>query len=342
MIIYYNKLENQLKDKSIQKHVVSSQDNFLENKVVRFLNKKAINQGFAAKETIYIDKDTNLEELHYIFENQSLFEERKVIIIRLLCSLEKKIKDFLQSILQSNVLNDKFIIIILPELKSNEIKSKWLNSASNDMTLIRIFKPNEKDIYNELYTYQKECGLNLDSKFLKYICDKNSNNLFSAAQIIEKLSLIDEIDININDQNLNKLFSSDSQYSSFLLFDYCIKADYVNILNSINFLKSNKISISVIIWVFIRKFHEYTRHINKIEQGASIDEIVKNIWPYEQKEITRMALSKFSIKMIEMYISMFIRLDMQSKNLVKGDTWLSLKDLCIAISKNKLSILKLN
>ena len=89
MIIYYNKLENQLKDKSIQKHVVSSQDNFLENKVVRFLNKKAINQGFAAKETIYIDKDTNLEELHYIFENQSLFEERKVIIIRLLCSLEK-------------------------------------------------------------------------------------------------------------------------------------------------------------------------------------------------------------------------------------------------------------
>jgi DNA polymerase III delta subunit len=210
------------------------------------------------------------------------------------------------------------------------------------MTLIRIFKPNEKDIYNELYTYQKECGLNLDSKFLKYICDKNSNNLFSAAQIIEKLSLIDEIDININDQNLNKLFSSDSQYSSFLLFDYCIKADYVNILNSINFLKSNKISVSVIIWVFIRKFHEYTRHINKIEQGASIDEIVKNIWPYEQKEITRMALSKFSIKMIEMYISMFIRLDMQSKNLVKGDTWLSLKDLCIAISKNKLSILKLN
>jgi hypothetical protein len=55
-----------------------------------------------------------------------------------------------------------------------------------------------------------------------------------------------------------------------------------------------------------------------------------------------MDLSKFSIKMIEMYISMFIRLDMQSKNLVKGDTWLSLKDLCIAISKNKLSILKLN
>ena len=31
MIVYYNKLENQLKDKSIQKHVVSSQDNFLEN-----------------------------------------------------------------------------------------------------------------------------------------------------------------------------------------------------------------------------------------------------------------------------------------------------------------------
>ncbi len=84
------------------------------------------------------------------------------------------------------------------------------------------------------------------------------------------------------------------------------------------------------------------KDINKIEQGASIDEIVKNIWPYEQKEITRMALNKFSIKMIEMYISMFIRLDMQSKNLVKGDTWLSLKDLCIAISKNKLSILKLN
>ena len=155
MIIYYNKLENQLKDKSIQKHVVSSQDNFLENKVVKFLNKKAIKQGFEAKETIYIDKDTNLDELHYIFENQSLFEERKVILIRLLCSLEKKIKDFLQSILQSNVLNDKFIIIILPELKSNEIKSKWLNSSSNDMTLIRIFKPNEKDIYNELYTYQK-------------------------------------------------------------------------------------------------------------------------------------------------------------------------------------------
>ena len=33
-----------------------------------------------------------------------------------------------------------------------------------------------------------------------------------------------------------------------------------------------EITISVIIWVFIRKFHEYTRHINKIEQGVSVDE----------------------------------------------------------------------
>jgi hypothetical protein len=52
------------------------------------------------------------------------------------------------------------------------------------------------------------------------------------------------------------------------------------------------------------------------------------------------SLKKLSALKIEAYLGVLVRLDMQSKNVIDGNTWDSIYDLSVSVAKNKLSVIK--
>ena len=71
-------------------------------------------------------------------------------------------------------------------------------------------------------------------------------------------------------------------------------------------------------------------------------EILKNIWPFERKNLVSNSIDKLNIKKIESYIAILVRMDMQSKNVLDGKIWDSIIDLSVSMAKNKLSVIKYN
>jgi 16S rRNA G966 N2-methylase RsmD len=69
------------------------------------------------------------------------------------------------------------------------------------------------------------------------------------------------------------------------------------------------------------------------------EDILKNIWPYEKKNLMSYSLNKLSSKKIESYLGILVRIDMQSKNVLEGNIWDSIYDLSISVAKNKLSVI---
>jgi len=63
---------------------------------------------------------------------------------------------------------------------------------------------------------------------------------------------------------------------------------------------------------------------------------LKNVWPFERKNLMSFSLNKLSQNKIEAYIGILVRMDMQSKNILDGNIWDSIHDLSVSISKNKL------
>jgi DNA polymerase III delta subunit len=83
-------------------------------------------------------------------------------------------------------------------------------------------------------------------------------------------------------------------------------------------------------------------NFDSISEGKSKEDILKNIWPYEKKNLMSYSLNKLSSKKIESYLGILVRIDMQSKNVLEGNIWDSIYDLSISVAKNKLSVIKYN
>ena len=80
----------------------------------------------------------------------------------------------------------------------------------------------------------------------------------------------------------------------------------------------------------------------KTDEGKSKQEILKNIWPFERKNLVSNSIDKLNINKIESYIAILVRMDMQSKNVLDGKIWDSIIDLSVSMAKNKLSVIKYN
>ena len=109
-----------------------------------------------------------------------------------------------------------------------------------------------------------------------------------------------------------------------------------------HFLKENDYPAQYIIWSFIRYLRSILSYIESIDEGKSKQEILKNIWPFERKNLVSNSIDKLNINKIESYIAILVRMDMQSKNVLDGKIWDSIIDLSVSMAKNKLSVIKYN
>ena len=341
MQIYYNQLDTHLKDKLLQKYLISSPDIFLEEKCCDMIKETANSMGYIDKEIYYVDKSFDWSQINDSINTMSLFLEKKIIEIRFTSStIDQKSKDMILEYLNMDI-NDVILLVRTPVLKSYEYKKEWTGKNNSTSGLIRLFTLNKKEMRNEIISLSSKYNFNLDNNCIDLLCDLYENNLLSASQALLKISLTCE-STNITVEDLHKMLFCDSQYEASNLFDYSILSQTKKIKSCIEVLKTNRTSLSYIIWTFIRQFHTHSEMISQCDSGKNINDIVKNIWPYEKKNITKIAIEKLNQKKIESYISLLIRIDMQSKGIIEGNPWDSIYDLCISMSKNNLSMIKYN
>ena len=113
----------------------------------------------------------------------------------------------------------------------------------------------------------------------------------------------------------------DVDFEATNLVDYSLEGNIPRIQKCFNFLKQNDYPAQYVIWSFIRSFRSILFNIESINNGKSINEILKNIWPYERKNLISNSIEKLNINKIESYIAILVRMDMQSKNVLDGKTW---------------------
>jgi DNA polymerase III delta subunit len=164
--------------------------------------------------------------------------------------------------------------------------------------------------------------------------------MVAANQALLKIDLMASDSTVIDLNFLKKVFSKDVDFEASNLVDYSIEGNIIKIQTCINFLKQNDYPAQYVIWSFIRSFRTILFNLDSINNGKPIDEILRTIWPYERKNLMSNSLKKLSALKIEAYLGVLVRLDMQSKNVIDGNTWDSIYDLSVSVAKNKLSVIK--
>ena len=340
MQIYYNQLDAKLKDNIMPIYIIAGNEIYQEEVCIEKILKKAQEADFHDHEVIYVEKTFDWDNLSSINSNLSLFANKKIIELRFLTksvglNAEKKILEMID-----NFSSDNILIFRLPELKAADFKKKYLGIKSDNVGLIRLFPLTKKNMIDELNISSKKLNYKIDSNCINFISDLYEGNMISANQALIKLDLMIKDNEDINLEFLKKVFSKDVDFEASNLVDYAIEGNLTKINTCVNFLKENNYPTQYIIWSFIRSFRAILFNLDSLADGKTKEDILRNIWPYERKNLMSFSLKKLSQKKIEAYLGILVRIDMQSKNVLDGNIWDSIQDLSISVAKNKLSVIK--
>ena len=340
MQIYYNQLDAKLKDNIMPIYIITGNEIYQEEVCIEKILKKAHEADFHDHEVIYVEKTFDWDNLSSINSNLSLFANKKIIELRFLTksvglNAEKKILEMID-----NFSSDNILIFRLPELKAADFKKKYLGIKSDNVGLIRLFPLTKKNMIDELNISSKKLNYKINSNCINFISDLYEGNMISANQALIKLDLMIKDNEDINLEFLKKVFSKDVDFEASNLVDYAIEGNLTKINTCVNFLKENNYPTQYIIWSFIRSFRAILFNLDSLANGKTKEDILRNIWPYERKNLMSFSLKKLSQKKIEAYLGILVRIDMQSKNVLDGNIWDSIQDLSISVAKNKLSVIK--
>ena len=342
MQIYYNQLEKQLENELKPVYIISGNEIYQEESCTEKILVAAKKDNYLEHQILYVEKSFDWNSFDEINSNLSLFSEKKIIEVRFLTktvglTAEKKINEYINSINHENI-----IILRLPALKSSDYKKKYLGQNNNNVGLIRLYPITKKNMIDELNLSIKKYNYKIDVNCLNFIVDLYEGNMVAANQALIKLDLMKNNMSEVNLDFLKKVFSKDVDFEATNLVDYSLEGDVSKVETCFNFLKQNDYPTQYVIWSFIRSFRTILFNIDAINSGKSLEEILKNIWPYERKNLMSYSLKKLSSKKIEKYLGILVRIDMQSKNILSGNAWDSIYDLSISVAKNKLSVIKYN
>jgi hypothetical protein len=208
------------------------------------------------------------------------------------------------------------VIFRLPALKAADFKKKYLGMKDNNVGLIRLYPLTKKNIVAELALSAEKFKYKISRNCIDFIADIYEGNMVAANQALTKIDLMIDTDQEINLDFLKKVFSKDVDFEASNLVDYSIEGNVEKIQTCITFLRENSYPTQYVIWSFIRSFRSVLFNFDSINEGKSKEDILKNIWPYEKKNLMSYSLNKLSSKKIESYLGILVRIDMQSKKII--------------------------
>ena len=281
--------------------------NFEINKLVLFYGK---NEGFkdeATKnlikkiyETVKYEEKEILDNVDNFIESllsKSLFEDKKIIIIR---RATDKIIKIIDEINSKNVDN----VIIIFNADNLEKKSKLRSFFEKDKKSICVaFYPDTNQTLSRFtYNYLKEKNILISSENINLIVDRSNGDRGVLLNELNKIEYFSKNGKKITKENIAKLTNLIENHSVSELIDNCLaknKKKIIYILNENNFNNDDCILITR---TFLNKSKKILKLSIEFEANKNIDLTISSAKPpifWKDKEITKQQIYKWTPKKIK-------------------------------------------
>ena len=278
--------------------------NFEINKLVLFYGK---NEGFkdeATKnlikkiyETVKYEEKEILDNVDNFIESllsKSLFEDKKIIIIR---RATDKIIKIIDEINSKNVDN----VIIIFNADNLEKKSKLRSFFEKDKKSICVaFYPDTNQTLSRFtYNYLKEKNILISSENINLIVDRSNGDRGVLLNELNKIEYFSKNGKKITKENIAKLTNLIENHSVSELIDNCLaknKKKIIYILNENNFNNDDCILITR---TFLNKSKKILKLSIEFEANKNIDLTISSAKPpifWKDKEITKQQIYKWTPK----------------------------------------------
>jgi DNA polymerase-3 subunit delta len=236
-------LEQQL----LPAYLISGDDPLLTAEAADAVRARARAQGFTERETHFMDRGVDWNEVRASANNLSLFAERRIVEIRMPSA--KPGKDggaALVALLESRD-PDRVLLILAPRLDRDAQGSDWVRAIESNGALVQVWPVDLSKFTAWLRNRFRKVKLTADDEALEVLAERTEGNLLAAHQEIEKLRLLVRGDRVTADDVLGSVADS-ARFDVFKLGESALSGDASRTLRMLDGLRAEGVEPTLVLW----------------------------------------------------------------------------------------------
>ena len=295
------------------------------------LRAKARDEGYSERHVLDAGKDFDWNELTMELASLSLFATRRLFDLRL--PTGRPDRDGSKALLAycANPPPDTVLMVTSQEW-SQKHAGKWSEAIARLGHVVTVWplKPNE--LPDWLQKRLRSRGLAADQAALQVLTERVEGNLLAAAQEVEKLALLAP-GARLDGATMRELVSDSARYDVFRLAESSLAGDWQRAVRMLASLRSEGEQVPGLMPILAMELLKVTNLAQVAAGGGNIGDAMRQarIWDSKQA-LYRRALERHDAASWQAFVAEAGRIDLISKGRLRGDAWLSLERLLVAMA----------
>ncbi len=240
-------LAQHLEQQLLPAYLISGDEPLLTGEATDAIRAKARQSGFTERETHFMDRGGDWNDVRASANNLSLFAERRIVEIRMPSAKPGKTGgEAIVALLESRD-PDRLIIINTPKLDRDAQGSEWVRAVETHGALVQIWPVDATKLTGWLRTRAKRLRMNADDEALEILAERTEGNLLAAHQELEKLRLLVKED-RITADDVFASVADSARYDVFQLGECVLEGDVERALRMIEGLHSEGVEPTLVLW----------------------------------------------------------------------------------------------
>jgi DNA polymerase-3 subunit delta len=228
-------------------YLVSGDEPLLTAESADAVRAKARASGFTERETHFMERGGDWNDVRASANNLSLFAERRLVEIRMPTAKPGNTGSAAIVALLENRDPDRVLLITTPKLDRDAQGSEWVRAVETHGALVQVWPVEASRLTAWLRTRAKRLRLDIDNEALEVIAERTEGNLLAADQELQKLRLAVRGERVSADDVLGSVADS-ARFDVFQLGESALSGDTPRTLRMLEVLRAEGVEPTLVLW----------------------------------------------------------------------------------------------
>jgi DNA polymerase III subunit delta len=228
-------------------YLISGDEPLLVAEATDAVRAKARASGFTERETHFMERGGDWNDVRASANNLSLFAERRIVEIRMPTAKPGNAGSAALVALLEARDPDRVLLITAPKLDRDAQGSEWVRAVETHGALVQVWPVDATRLVAWLRTRAKRLRLNPDDEALQILADRTEGNLLAANQELEKLRLLAKGD-QVTADDVFASVADSARFDVFQLGECALAGDAARALRMIEGLRSEGVEPTLVLW----------------------------------------------------------------------------------------------
>lgn len=329
MKLSYFQVETHLTKTLSRVYLVSGEEPLLKQDVFSLLRQAAEKAGFLERIKFPSESTLDWDSLHNLLHATSLFADKQLIECDFRDALPPKAAGELLKTYAHEPSLHHVLLINLPKVDDKIAKSAWFQALDKIGQHIAIWPIPREQLPQWIMQRAKRYRMQLERSAAELTADFVEGNLVAAAQIIEKLGLLNAPEP-ITTETIKLVLQDESRFTVFDLMDSLLASDTARALHILETLKEDGTEPILVLWAITRELRMLCEMLHQRSEGASFDALFKKHRVFSNRQLlVKQFLSKTNLTQCETHLQIASTIDRIIKGAIPGNAWESLQLLAL-------------